>query len=162
VDPTGASLSYHKESSGLKTPPSKTEASEAEPVGLDCGSPEHRSTLSEDASTQDECIGAATSLEIRDDGDQAFESSQEAIAEIDKISKSKLQMTLQGLKASQDRSLKYPRWTFETKYLAMAYLPQLTQSRSHIRAIRKAKKVSCTRSLCWLRWNEPGLSQQWL
>jgi hypothetical protein len=70
--------SHHEESNGLKPPPSEAEENEAEPASLDCGSPEHRST-------QDECIGAATSLEIWVSGDQAFESSQEATAEIDKI-----------------------------------------------------------------------------
>jgi hypothetical protein len=94
----------HEESSGLKTPPSEAEENEAEPAGMDCGSPEHRSTASEEASTQDECIDAAISLEIWDDGDQTFESSQEAITEIDKISRSKLQMTLQGLKAKRLKS----------------------------------------------------------
>jgi DNA (cytosine-5)-methyltransferase 1 len=107
-------------SSGLKPPPSKAATSEEELAGVDHGSPEHRSTLAEEASTQDDCIGAVANiddtnkhpsgssdssrlLEIWDDNDQDCESSQEAREEIDKISTSRLQMTLQGLKAKSFR-----------------------------------------------------------
>lgn len=113
--------SNNEESSGLKPPPSKAdEASEENHAGVDCGSPERRSTLSEKASTQDECIGAdansydsdqqaagssdsSTSLEIWDDDDPDRDNSQEARAETGKISTSKLQMALQGLKAKSLR-----------------------------------------------------------